>query len=300
MTKLTHTLRAALRLSFAPGMLLLFGAAALALIQAGHSHFWLLGLLAAAALLSCLAERFAPYEPRWNRAQGDLGRDLLHALVNESGAMASVLLLPWLSAYAPFAELWPAQWPLWLQWLLAVLVADAGITLTHWASHHWAPLWRLHAVHHAVERFHGLNGLVKHPLHQLIETGAGTLPLLLIGLPAEVAALLAFAAGLQLLLQHSNVDMRIGSLRHVWAVAPVHRFHHRKWAGIGDVNFGLFTTFWDRLLGTAVFDPQARFGPGDFGIGTRPDYPQAYLAQLVEPFKPEPAAISGSALPDSR
>jgi hypothetical protein len=50
------------------------------------------------------------------------------------------------------------------------------------------------------------------------------LPLILIGMPSQVAVLLSFAVGLQLLLQHSNVDMCIGPLRYIWAVAPVHRF----------------------------------------------------------------------------
>jgi sterol desaturase/sphingolipid hydroxylase (fatty acid hydroxylase superfamily) len=105
------------------------------------------------------------------------------------------------------------------------------------------------------------------------------------GLPEPVAALLAFAVALQLMLQHSNADIRLGPLRRWLALAPVHRFHHQKWAGVGDVNFGLFTTIWDRLLGTLVDDPLRRFVPGDFGIGTEPDYPQAYLQQLMRPFQ---------------
>jgi sterol desaturase/sphingolipid hydroxylase (fatty acid hydroxylase superfamily) len=171
-----------------------------------------------------------------------------------------------------------------LQLLVAIIAADLGITLVHYASHRSALLWRLHAVHHSVTRLYGFNGLMKHPLHQLLETLGGTLPLLLLGLPVEVALLLGFSVSIQLLLQHSNVDMRIGGLRHVFAWAPVHRLHHLKYGTAGDVNFALFLPLWDRLLGTALHLPGYALADDDLGIGDRPDYPQGYLAQLREPF----------------
>ena len=50
------------------------------------------------------------------------------------------------------------------------------------------------------------------------------------------------------------------------------------------MNFGLFTTLWDHLLGT--FALRARPPrDGDLGIDGRPNYPQTYLAQLRAPFE---------------
>jgi sterol desaturase/sphingolipid hydroxylase (fatty acid hydroxylase superfamily) len=245
--------------------------------------------LAAVLLSNAVAERLVPWMPPPAPSR-DRGRDLAHAFVNESLTAGSVALVPLLAACSPWRGAWPAAWPLGLQWLLAVLAADVGITLMHAASHRVPWLWRLHAVHHSVERLHGLNGLLKHPLHQALETLAGVVPLVLLGLPPQVAELLACSVALQLVLQHSNVDMRLGPLRHLLALAPVHRFHHRDRAGIGDVNFGLFTTLVDRLLGTHVDDPHWHFAPDGFGIASAPDYPHAYLAQLAEPFAVRPAA----------
>ncbi|MDC6169738.1 sterol desaturase family protein [Paucibacter sp. XJ19-41] len=270
---------------YAPLMLIGWNAAALTLVMRGGPGIALLPLLLGAVACSFLAERWIPYEPRWNQAHGDRWRDTAHALVNEGLSLMGVLAIPLLAALRPWPSIWPTDWPLALQWLLALLVADAGITLTHWASHRLPWLWRFHAVHHSVERLYGFNGLMKHPVHLAIETAAGTAPLLLLGMPQQVAALLAFSVALQLLLQHANVDMRIGALRHLLALAPVHRFHHLKWVGTGDVNFGLFTTLWDRLLGSAHDEPGRRFRPGDFGIGTAPDYPKSYLAQLLAPWR---------------
>ncbi|WP_323987345.1 sterol desaturase family protein [Pseudomonas canadensis] len=242
-------------------------------------------LFVIAVVVSFLAEQWLPYEPQWNRSLGDRRRDTLHALVNESLNAVGLLILPGLTALLAFEGIWPRGWPLWEQLLMAIVLADAGITLMHYASHRVRPLWRLHAVHHSVQRLYGFNGLMKHPLHQVLEATAGLLPLILLGIPLDVAQLLALAIALQLLLQHSNVDMRLGPLRWVFAWGPVHRFHHMKYGRAGDVNFGLFFNLWDWLLGTAYYRERYRMGPGDLGIGSRPDFPVDYGAQLRDPFK---------------
>jgi sterol desaturase/sphingolipid hydroxylase (fatty acid hydroxylase superfamily) len=198
---------------------------------------------------------------------------------------------------SPAPGLWPSGWPLWGELLFAVIVADLGITLCHYASHRVEWLWRFHAPHHSVTRMYGFNGLIKHPVHQALETAAGTTPLVLLGMPLEVGLLLGFAITVQLLLQHSNADMRIGPLRYVLALAPLHRFHHQRWAGIGDVNFGLFTNLWDYLLGTAAYEPAKRFTSADLGIGKQPDYPVGYFAQLAAPFRPQPRQYGASPEP---
>lgn len=273
-----------IRHAFAPAFFLGFIGSAVLLVQGGLSKLMLMPLLVAAIAIAFAAERIAPYEPVWNQDRGDLGRDTMHAMVNEGSAALSVAAVPLLAGLSPGAGVWPEQWPLWAQLALAILVADVGITLAHYASHKWAPLWRLHAVHHSVTRMYGFNGLMKHPLHQAIETAAGTTPLLLIGLPMDVAALLGFSAAIQVMLQHINVDLRVGPLVHLWAVAPAHRHHHLASATDGDVNFGLFTTLTDRLLDTFVVDrPMPR--DGEVGIANEPDFPSTYLRQLAHPFR---------------
>ncbi len=111
----------------------------------------------------------------------------------------------------------------------------------------------------------------------------------MLGIPGTVASAVVFAVALQLLLQHSNVDYRIGPLKYVFTGAEVHRFHHRKGAGQGDVNFGLFTTLWDHVLGTFYYSPQPA-NSNELGIMNRPEYPRGYLAQLIEPLRTRTAA----------
>lgn len=286
----------ALAAFYAPLFFAAFVGTALWVVATGANELWLIPLLIGAIAASTLAERVLPYEPKWNRDRGDGWRDLVHSIVNEGTTVLSVASIPTLLSLVSVGEAWPSHWPLWVQLAVAILVADLGITLAHYASHRVEWLWRLHAVHHSVERLYGFNGLMKHPLHQVVETVAGTTPLVLVGLPVEVGALLGFAVGIQLLLQHSNVDMRVGPLAYVWAVAPGHRHHHLASHGDGDVNFGLFTLLWDHLLGTFII---RRRSPrdGEVGIAGRNDFPVDYWDQLLEPFRRWPVRESEQRMP---
>ncbi|GAA2430040.1 sterol desaturase family protein [Actinomadura vinacea] len=293
-----------MRYGYVPFMLLGANGTAVALITTGVADgigkAWLLALLGGAVACSFAAERLLPYENAWNTPQDDDRRDAAHAIVNETLTLGSVAALPLLAALIPGNGIWPNGWPFALQVLAAIVVADAGITLVHYASHKIGWLWRLHAVHHSVRRCYGFNGLMKHPLHQALETAVGVTPLLIAGLPLDVATALALAVAVQLLLQHSNVDYRIGPLKHLLALNEGHRFHHLKWAGIGDVNFGLFTLIWDHALRTYSYDPRRRFTTDDLGMAAKPHYPDGYLAQLTEPFKPSGACAApttGTAAP---
>ncbi|WP_040778936.1 sterol desaturase family protein [Nocardia pneumoniae] len=281
---MTTFIQPAVRYGYAPLLLLGVNGLGIALAASGANKLWLLVLLGAAIALSFAAERLLPYESTWNNSHDDSARDTAHVLVNETLILTSVAIIPALATLIPGDGFWPATLPFAVQVLIAILFADLGITLTHYASHKIGVLWRFHAVHHSVKRFYGLNGLMKHPLHQTIEMTAGVTPLLLLGIPVSVAAALSLTVAVQLLLQHSNADYRIGPLKHLLALNEGHRFHHLKWAGIGDVNFGLFTLLWDHLLRTHSYDPTRRFSSDDLGMAAKPDYPVTYLAQLAEPF----------------
>lgn len=273
------------RLTFLPLVLIGGNGLAIILVGQGYSSLWLFALVATIIGLSFLLETWLPYDVAFNVGQQDQGRDVVHALVNESLSILGVASVPVVAALIPLPTLWPTALPLWLQVVIAVVIADIGITLAHYVSHRVDLLWRLHAVHHSVKRMYGLNGLMKHPLHQTIETLAGTAPLLLLGVPQEVLVLLVVAVVLQLILQHSNVAYFTGPLKSVLVVNVVHRFHHLNRAGEGDVNFGLFTTLTDRILGTAYFDSARTFTTEDLGISSQPDYPTSYVKQLIRPFR---------------
>ena len=287
-------MKSLIRYGYVPFMILGINGAGIVVASSNSPKYWLLALLLASIAVSFLAERVLPYRGEWNTPHDDHSRDFAHATVNELLTLGSLAVVPVATALTPFNGVWPREWPFVLQVLGAILVADLGITLVHLASHKVPLLWRFHAVHHSVTRAYGFNGLMKHPLHQTLETFVGFAPLILLGLPTRVAYAAALCAAVQLLLQHSNVDYRVGGLRRVLALNQAHRFHHLKWAGVGDVNFGLFTLLWDHILGTYSYDPARSFSSSDLGMAAKPDYPTAYLAQLAEPFR-----SSGRCEPDA-
>lgn len=277
-------LRTTVRLTYVP---VVVGLAGLVIWFADRGAHLALGLtLATAVALSFAAERLAAYDRTWNQDHDDRGRDALHAIVNETLNLASVAALPLIATTLVVADIWPTSWAFPLQVALAVIVFDAGVTLAHRASHRQRILWSFHAVHHSVPRFYGLNGLMKHPVHQAIEMTAGVAVLVVIGLPRNVAIALAGLTVIQLLLQHSNVDYAVGPLGRWWALNAGHRLHHLSQPGAGDTNVGLYTLVWDRLLRTYT-RPEARptIATADIGVTGRPDYPTAYTAQITQPFR---------------
>jgi sterol desaturase/sphingolipid hydroxylase (fatty acid hydroxylase superfamily) len=86
-------------------------------------------------------------------------------------------------------------------------------------------------------------------------------------------------------LQHSNVNYQVGGLRRWLALNEGHRLHHVARVPEGDVNFGLFTLIWDRLLGTYRDPTGTTVCEGDVGLAGRRDYPVGYIRQLIAPFQ---------------
>ena len=241
-------------------------------------------LMAAAILVSFVVERAIPYNQDWNQSKSDQLRDVIHCVVNETLNYSGIFLLAFLPSLALSPDLWPQQWPFVLQVLFALLVFDIGTTLFHYLSHKNAFFWRFHAVHHAQKRLYGFNGIMKHPVFQLFDSVVAVGPLLLLGMPQDVAFMLVYSIFIQLLIQHSNADIKTGIFRFLFATAEVHRFHHLK-GKAGDVNFGLFLCIWDRLLGTAYYEDRAMpLADTDVGIGSEPNYPNSYLGQIQRPF----------------
>jgi sterol desaturase/sphingolipid hydroxylase (fatty acid hydroxylase superfamily) len=277
-------LKSALRYGYVPAMLLGFNGAAYAIVTGGHSYAWMLPLLVAAFLTAHLVEHTVPAFEEWNHDHGDTASNWMHNLYYESSALSGVLMIPLITWIFPFQGIWPTDWPVVVQLLIAIFFADTVFTLVHYFSHRLPVLWKLHAVHHGVSRLTGFNGLVRHPLHQSLDMILGTMPLVIMGMPVEIAILLGFAISVQLIVQHSNVDYELGFGDQVLSIGKSHHLHHVNWGTEGDCNFGLFFTHVDRMLGTFVLQPSRPIQAHDMGIDDLPNFPKSYLEQLILPF----------------
>ena len=286
-------LRSLVRYGYAPFMMLGLPAAAYGVVVSAetfYGYFWLAPLLAAAYATSFAAERIAPFFAAWNDhdGHGDGKTNLIHTLVYEMSSINGILLIPLIVWLFPFQGLWPNEWPKWSQVLLAFFVADFAFMMMHYLSHRVTPLWRLHAVHHGVGRLYGFNGVIRHPLHQTIDMVVGNAPLVIMGMPQDVALVLGFLISVTLIVQHSNVDTRLGIFDGHLSIGRIHHLHHVNWGTEGDCNYGLLLTLWDKLIGTFEAKPPRPISAKDMGVDELPNFPRSFIEQMILPFVYKP------------
>lgn len=252
-------------------------------LYAGVPYWPTTPIVAAAGLLLIAGlERIQPFRRAWLEDHQDTLTDLLHMLVNLSVIQFTAELVAKLGDSVPASlRLFPIESPLWLQLLLVAAVLDLSLYTMHRISHHVLWLWRFHMVHHSAERLYWINGERRHPLHAALMAGPGLVILLASGAPSTVVATWFGILTVHLAFQHSNLDYRLGWLRHIIGVAEIHRWHHKRDFEDAQVNFGEFLMVWDRLFGT-FHDSAGKLGEAEVGLHEK-DFPKDYLGQLARP-----------------
>jgi sterol desaturase/sphingolipid hydroxylase (fatty acid hydroxylase superfamily) len=252
-----------------------------------------------------VAERLLPFRAAWNRAHGDVVTDILHALV--SGLGTTQLVRPLVAAggavvaaalsRAVGAPLWPVEWPLLAQLALALLVAELPQYWLHRWQHEHDLLWRFHATHHSAPRLYWLNAARFHPIDLGLLYVVGYVPLVVLGCPETVIMLFALFDAVFGMLQHSNIDVRLGPLNYLFSMAEPHRWHHSRTLREANTNYGSNLIVWDLVFGT-FFLPRDCPPPVAIGISDMPDFPPGYLDQLASPFRwrrlPRRAALASA------
>lgn len=245
-------------------------------------------LLTVVALLMVF-ERLMPYTETWHPSGRSLRIDVTHSVISAAVAsplvrVTGVVFAAWLGGELSTwlgGTLWPADWPLVAQLLLAVAIADFGVYCAHRFMHATNVGWRIHAVHHTPTRLYAIAGGRSHPLNAILTLTSEAVPVVLLGITPEAYALLLVFKGVNGLLQHSNIAMTPGPLSYLIATSDVHRFHHSTDLGESNTNFGNATVIWDHVFGT--FHLPHRQPSTDVGIATT-DVPESYWAHLLAPF----------------
>lgn len=265
----------------------LVGGTALAVIvlAAAGVPYWPIFPLLVVGDLSAVAvlERLLPYEPAWLRDRGDTREDIAHLLVSHALIQTGVATAFGLRLALPESwRLWPDAWPMWAQVLLAGAILDVGLYAMHRLSHFSGFLWKLHTLHHSVDRLYWLNGGRRHPLSALALASPGLLVLLALGAtPIAIGAWMSIMS-VHLAFQHANLDYRLGPMRGWLAGAETHRWHHKREYEDAQVNFGEVFLLWDRLFGTFHDGPQM---PRAGDVGLHENLPHGYVRQLAWPFR---------------
>ena len=176
-----------------------------------------------------------------------------------------------------------ASQPLWLQAIEVILLADIGFYLAHRTFHAVPFLWRFHSIHHSIEEMDWLAAHRVHPVDQIITMAASLLPIYALGFSGPSIAIYAIVYHWQSMLIHSNVDIRFGPLKWIFASPQFHHWHHANEKQAYDKNFAGQLSFLDYLGGT-MFMPKRM--PHQYG--TDDPVPTLIHQQMAYPFLPSP------------
>lgn len=232
-------------------------------------------------------EKFMPFESAWEKPDGQTFASIAHTISSKGTVQ---LLLLWGGVIGlselmkPMTEpleygIWPRNWPLFVQVILGLYVAEFGLYWAHRIAHVTPFFWRFHAIHHSVTKLWFVNTGRFHFLDSLWKIALSLTPLLLLGAPMEVIQWISAITAFIGLLTHCNVDMKCGILNYIFSTPELHRWHHSRDLAEGNRNYGENVILWDQLFGTFIH-PDRR-PPSDIGMS---DYlPEKFLHQLAWP-----------------
>ena len=240
------------------------------------------------ALIITVLEWLLPYRRQWHPTRDDVKADAFYMLLVQIllprllGFLIALTLLKELGAEQGWIhDLWVHDWPIGLQAVAMVLIADFLRYWVHRAAHKYSFLWRLHAVHHSTNKLYWMNTGRFHPLEKALQFVFDAMPFILLGVKPEVLALYFVFYALNGFFQHSNIDLRFGMLNYVISTAELHRWHHSKSIEESSTNYGNNTIVWDILFGS-WFLPKSR-QVGELGLFNS-QYPMSFSNQLKTPF----------------
>ena len=155
----------------------------------------------------------------------------------------------------------------WLTYVVAFIVLDfAGYWVHRW-SHHINIFWNLHIIHHSSEEFN-LACALRQSISNFVNIFTFLLiPAALVGVPAEVIAVLAPLHLFAQFWYHTRHINKMGFLEKIVVTPSHHRVHHAINKEYLDKNLSQIFIIWDKLFGT--FQEELKEAPPVYGI-TRP------------------------------
>jgi ornithine lipid hydroxylase len=236
----------------------------------------------AVGVILLLLERVTPEQPAWFQGDSQWWPDILHLLLSFApgtftGAWAAQALFD-----APVWAVWPTAWPMAVQVVLGLLVAEFSIYWQHRILHTVPALWPLHALHHSTERMTFFKTTRIHALDIGTSTFLSLGSLLALGAPMPVLLWVTMFGNIAAQTQHANVRFRTPALLNAVVGTPaVHWLHHSTDLREGNSNFGMNLMLWDHVFGT--YPAPGREPTQQLGLVTDP-VPRSVAGQLALPW----------------
>ena len=231
-----------------------------------------------------------PYRRQWRPNTQELAQDALYMALLQ-GVLPKLLVVLVTLMFAQLLGVremviegwWPTHWPVPLQALLMMVLADGLRYWLHRWAHEWEPLWRFHAVHHSPHKLYWLNVGRFHPVDKGLQVFLDTLPFVLLGVQEEVLGLYIACYAINGFFQHCNIDVRMGILNYIISGPELHRWHHSILKAESNHNYGNNLIIWDLLFGTWYLPKEVDVQ--ELGLVNR-KYPTMFLRQMTVPFIP--------------
>lgn len=180
--------------------------------------------------------------------------------------------------------------PGWLAVLLSILILDLAIYAQHVLFHTVPPLWRLHRVHHTDLDFDVTTGIRFHPIEIVLSMAIKLLLVFLLGPPAVAILIFEILLNAAAMFNHSNMKIPLGFdkvIRLLMVTPDMHRVHHSVIPSETNSNYGFFITWWDRMFGTYIDQPEKGHEGMTIGIEEfRAQKDMRIDQMLVQPLRP--------------
>ena len=205
-----------------------------------------------------LLEFLFPCDPNQPLIGKGFLQDLIWYLI--AAPLILLILFPVLAFFRGIFEQWlgfislhsARSWPVYLQIIAAVLMAEFIIWSTHYIRHKVTALWYFHAIHHSQEELNIFTENRAHIVDLLVVSVLGFIPFFIFQVSDLYAVLvIGIYKPIHARFIHANVKMNLGWLGWIFTNPQFHRVHHSVQPEHRDKNFGAHLSIYDHLFGTA-------------------------------------------------
>jgi sterol desaturase/sphingolipid hydroxylase (fatty acid hydroxylase superfamily) len=218
----------------------------------GHMIF---GLPFWVALIFTLTlERVIPAEPNRKTLSVSFAHDaiwflyepVLHAFI--LATFVSVIEKIYSSHFSYLTFYGLSATPLWVRFVVALLLLDLGYWVQHYINHKVPFLWRLHSIHHSQKELNFFTDFRYHPLEYVVRHTFITIPFLFLSINPPLIVGVAVVKEWYSRFYHGNIRTSLGPLKYILVTPQSHRVHHSMEPRHRDMNFGAIFVFWDFIF----------------------------------------------------
>ena len=243
-----------------------------------------------AIVLIHVSERLLPFRADWNRPRADrwsnfASTNLIFPVLAKTIEIGTGFFVAFFVSDVirdRVRGLWPSDWHIVGQLMLALVVCEFFYYWIHRLGHRFAKLWAFHSIHHAVPYLYWDNAGRFHPVDLMLNLFCYLAPLSLLAPPPMVLGAFLVLNMVTGLLEHANVNIMGGPLNYIFNTAELHRWHHATDPKISSNNFGKVLAIWDVAFST-WFLPKDKV-LGEVGVTTE-IIPADFWGQMKHPFR---------------